>query len=102
MENDIIWNKFVKIEGKSVSYRSWYEAVVKYIKDLITEDGNLMTLSVFQLTFGIKTHFLQYLGHLNTIPNSWKPKNSYEENETNNYNTKIIDTQNISRRLDKY
>jgi len=46
VENQIIWNnKFVTIAGKSVFYQSWYEARVKYIKDLITEDGNLMTLT---------------------------------------------------------
>ena len=40
VENEIIWNnKFARIPGKSVFYRSWYEADVKYIKDLITEDG---------------------------------------------------------------
>jgi len=45
-ENEIVWNnKFVTIAGKSVFYRSWYEAGVKYIKDLTTEDGNLMTFS---------------------------------------------------------
>ena len=49
----------------------------------MTEDGNLMTLNVFQQTFGIKTHFLQYLGLLNAIPTSWKKtlKSSYEETE---------------------
>ena len=57
VENEIIWNnKFATIAGKSVFYRSWYEAGVKYIKDLITENGNLMTLNAFQHTFGIKTH----------------------------------------------
>ena len=76
VENEIIWNiKFVTIAGKSVFYRSWYEAGVKCMKDLITEDGNLMTLNVFQHNFGIRTYFLQYLGLLNTIPTSWK-KNS--------------------------
>jgi len=58
VENEVIWNnKFVTIAGKSVLYRSWYEARVKYIKDLLTEDGNFMTLNVFQHTFSIKTHF---------------------------------------------
>jgi len=56
VENEIICNdKFVTIAGRSVFYRSWYEAGVKYIKDLIAEDGNLMTLNVLQHTFGIKT-----------------------------------------------
>jgi len=74
------------------------EAGIKYIKDLITEDGNLTTFNVFQHTFGIKTHFLQYLGLLNAISTSWKKKlkNSYKENETNDCEDKIIDTQNIS------
>ena len=51
VENEIIWNnKLVTIAGKSVLefYRSWYEAGVKYIKDLITEDGNLMNFNAFQ------------------------------------------------------
>ena len=40
VENEIIWNnKFVTIAAKSIFYRSWYEAGVKYIKDLITEVG---------------------------------------------------------------
>ena len=93
---EIIWtNKFVTIAGKSVFYRSWYEAGVKYIKDLLTEDGNLMTLNAFQHTFGIKTHFLQYLRLLNAIPTrpSWKKKlkTNYEENEAYDCENKIID-----------
>ena len=72
-----------------------------YIKDLTTEDGNLTTLNVFQHTFGIKTHFLQYLGLLNAIPASWKKtlKNNYKENETNDCENNIIDIQNISSKL---
>ena len=82
-------------------YRSWSEAGVKYIKDLITEDGSFMTFSVFQHTFRIKTHFLQFLGLLNAILKSWKKKfnNSYKENETNDCEIKIIDTQNISSKM---
>ena len=91
-------NKFVTIAGKSVFYRLWYEAGVKYMKDLTTEDGNLMTLNVFQHTFGIKTHFLQYLGLLNAIPTSWKKKlkNTFKDNENNDCENKITDLQNIS------
>ena len=101
VENEIIWNKFVTIAGKSVFYRSWYEAGVKCIKDLITEDGNLMTLNVFQHNFGIRTHFLQHLGLLNAIPTSWKKKlkNSYKENESNDCENKGIDIQNISSKV---
>ena len=57
-----------------------------------------MAFSVFQHTFRIKTHFLQFLGLLNAIPTSWKKKlkNSYKENETNDCEIKIIHTQNIS------
>lgn len=97
--NEIIWNnKTCTIAGKSVFYRCWYEAGVKYIKHLITEDENLMTLDVLQHTFGIKTHFLQYLELLNALPTNWKKKleNGYEENETKYSVTKINDTQNIS------
>ena len=72
VENELIWNnKFVTIAAKSAVFcRSWYEAGFKYIKDLITDERNLMTLKVFQHTFNIKTYFLQYLGLLNAIPKS--------------------------------
>ena len=46
----------VKTAGKSVFYRSCYEAVVKYITDLITEDGNLMTHFMFSI-YGFYTLF---------------------------------------------
>ena len=57
-----------------------------------------MTLNVFQHNFGIRTHFLQYLGLLNAIPTSWKKKlkNSYKENESNDCENKVIDIQNIA------
>jgi len=81
VENEIIWNNnFVTISEKSVSYRQWYGAGVKYINDLTTEDGNLM----------------QCLGLLNAIPTSWKKKlkNSYKENKTSDCENKTIDIQN--------
>ena len=62
MAEDCGLMKIVKTAGKSVFYRSWYEAVVKYIKDLTTEDGNFMTHFVFQHTFGVKTHFCSVYG----------------------------------------
>ena len=44
VENEVIWNsKFVTIAGKSVFYRSWYEAGAKYVRELLTEDRNFMT-----------------------------------------------------------
>ena len=61
VENEVIWNnRIITIAGKSVFFRPWYEAGVKYIKDLMSEDGNLLTFNEFQCKFGIKTHFLQY------------------------------------------
>ena len=60
-----------------------------------------MTLNAFQHTFGIKTHFLLYLGLLNAIPTSWKKKlkSNYKENETYDCENKIIDLQNISAKM---
>ena len=60
-----------------------------------------MTLNAFQHTFGIKTHFLQYLRLLNAIPTSWqkKLKSNYKENEANDCENKIIDLQNISSKM---
>ena len=61
-----------------------------------------MTLNAFQHTFGIKPHFLQFLGLLNAIPTSQKKKlksNQYKENGANDCENKIIDLKNISSKL---
>ena len=60
-----------------------------------------MTLNAFQHAFGIKTHFLQYLGLSNAIPTSWKKKlkNNYEKNEAYDRESKIIDLQNTSSKM---
>ena len=102
MENEVIWNnRFITIVGKSVFFRPWYEAGVKYIKDLMSEDENLLTFNEFQCKFGIKTHFLQYLGLLNAIPTSWKKllKGTYGKTETNDCEEKITDIQSISSKM---
>ena len=102
VENEVIWNnRFITIAGKSVFFRPWYEAGVKYIKDLMSEDGNLLTFNEFQCKFCIKTHFLQYLGLLNAIPTSWKKllKGTYGETETNDCEEKITDIQSISSKM---
>ena len=58
VENEtILNNKFATIAGKSVFYRSRYEAGVKYIKDVITEDGNLMNLMLSNILSALKLTF---------------------------------------------
>ena len=58
VQNAIIWNnKFVTIAGKSVFYRSWYDTGVKYIKDLITENVNLLTFNVLSIPSELKHTF---------------------------------------------
>ena len=82
LENEIVWNnQHTTIAVKSVFYRSWYEAGVKYIEDLISKDGKFISLNVFQRTFGIKTNFFQYVGLLNAIPMSWKKTLKASNNE---------------------
>ena len=45
---------FITIVGKSVFFRPWYEARVKYIKDLMSEDGNLLTFNEFRVNSVLK------------------------------------------------
>ena len=100
LENEINWNnQHITIAGKLVFYRSWHEAEIKYIKDLISKDGKSISLNVFQRTFGIKANFLQYLGLLNAIPMSWKKTfkaSNNEEGTKNGGESPIVGIQDIS------
>ena len=53
----LIWNNKVVTIAQESQYSIDRVMKPELNKDLITEDGNLMTLNVFQQTFGIKAHF---------------------------------------------
>ena len=70
--NEIIWNnRFIRIDGKSIFFLSWYQKGVIKIRDLLN-DGRFLSRAEFQEKYGLKVNFLKYFGLLSAIPSGWK------------------------------
>ena len=70
-----LWNNvFIKIENKSVFYKSWYIKDLRYVNDLVDEAGVFMSPTELINKFNLKCTFLQAYGIMCAIPNSWKSK----------------------------
>ena len=71
-----LWNNaFIKIENKSVFYKSWYIKNLRYVNDLVDESGVFMSPTELIKKFNLKCNFLQAYGIMCAIPSSWKSKN---------------------------
>ena len=70
-----LWNNvFIKIENKSVFYKSWYIKNLRYVNDLVDESGVFMSPTELINKFNLKCTFLQAYGIICAIPSSWKSK----------------------------
>ena len=58
-----IWNNTnIKINNYPVFYRRWYNKNIQYIRDLIDENGLLLTYEQFQIKYNLRTNFIEYMG----------------------------------------
>ena len=64
-------NKHIVVIKKSLYIKSWHEAGVNKIKDLV-KDKSFLTYNKFPNICQVKTHFLQYHALVGAIPNKWK------------------------------
>ena len=72
-QNQIIWNNSnILVDGKPILYNSWLINGVMYIKDLLAEDKNFLSLADLKAKFNLNVPFTTYYGVLNAIPANWK------------------------------
>ena len=60
-------NNNIKIGGTYIFYSMWYNIGIKYINDLINENGKFYTETEFTAKTGIKTNLLQHSGLIKAI-----------------------------------
>ena len=74
IKDEIIWkNKFITINKTSLYYKSWLEAGVTKVSDLLN-GRSFYTYEQFVEKYKIRTYFLQYYSLVNAIPSTWKKK----------------------------
>ena len=72
-QNQIIWNNSnILVDGKPILYNSWLTNGIMYIKDLLAEDKNFLSLAGLKAKFNLNVPFTTYYGVLNAIPANWK------------------------------
>ena len=58
-----IWNNGnIKINNSPVFYRRWYNKNIHFIRDLIGENGLLLTYEQFQEKYNARTNFVEFMG----------------------------------------
>ena len=63
-------NRYIKVEGFSVYYKTWHEAGVTKIEDIF-QDNAFLPFNDFCNKFKIKTNFLKYYGLCHAVPQKW-------------------------------
>ena len=67
LKSPIHYNGNIKIGGSHVYFKSWFNKGIRYINDLVNENGNFYQQNEFTLITGIHTIFLQYNGLIKAI-----------------------------------
>ena len=68
----VLWNREIKIEAKTLFWKTWFEKGIYLVQDLLNEDGKFLSLQEFQDKFGLKINFLQYFQMIAAIPSELK------------------------------
>ena len=72
LSQSIWFNKYLKINKKTVFYEKWCQAGVFFINDLISENKTFFSLQEFKENYNLDINYLQLYSILHMIPQSWK------------------------------
>lgn len=63
----IFYNKYLKIGGSCFFYKAWFDKGVRFIMDLIDNQGNFFSFNQFLQRTLVTTNFIQYQGVIECI-----------------------------------
>ena len=70
-----LWNnKFILIDKKPVYHQNWDQHGIKYIDNIINDQGNFKTKEELKVDFDITINFMHYNSIKSAIPKSWLTK----------------------------
>ena len=99
----LFYNNNIKVGETHIYYTNWYKKGIKYINDLIREDGEFYILKEFIEMTGVQTHHLQYYGTLRAIKVYLKHVNVRINSKNQNPIYQIISSHSLSKkRLTSY
>jgi hypothetical protein len=73
IQREVVWNnRHIQIGNKTVYYETLYNNGVVYIKDLLDQQGNLLSYRELTNKYGIHISSYNYMCLIDAIPRQWK------------------------------
>ena len=73
IQSQPLWlNTNIKIDKKTILWKTWINHSVFFINDLMNDNGGLMTLKELSENFALNIPFTDYFGLISAIPKHWK------------------------------
>ena len=60
LQTPIFHNKNIKIDGKDIYYDTWFRKGIRFINDLIKENGTFLDQEEFSEIFRIQTNYFNF------------------------------------------
>ena len=73
----LFYNTNILVGKKPIFYKRWYENKIFVVNDILNKHGSFMDLNTFNLTYGMRAHFLEYNGLLASVKDWVKKTQQY-------------------------
>ena len=81
VHSEVIWyNSNIRVNNKVINYPNWINKGIKYVNDLCTTEGKLLTYQEFCQKYSFRPPKLKFNGIISAIPKQWKEKLSFNSN----------------------
>ena len=60
MAQPLFWNSKIQIDQKSIFFKKWNQKGIRFINDLVDQDGRILSPNEYEKKFSISLDFLQY------------------------------------------
>jgi exonuclease III len=73
VRREVLWhNKQIKIRGKEICYKIWYDKGIVMIHDIVQENGEFKSKVNLEMQFQTPIGIMEYNGLKSAIPQAWK------------------------------
>ena len=73
LRREVLWhNQGIKIKGKEVCYKDWYDKGIILFHDILDENGNFLELQELSRKFDANCGLMEYNSLKSAIPRDWK------------------------------
>lgn len=91
VRKEFLWfNPFIQINGISIFYKVWYDHGIKYINDIVKQNGEFMSCNDINTKYNLNISFLDILSIKSAIPTNWKEMLTKQNVNPNSESFKVL------------